>query len=52
MPSKKKLKKANDVTTRSGRVVKKPDRESPQNSVLMSVSKANSVKKKNKIRYS
>ena len=53
MPSRKKLKKANDVTTKSGRVVKKPDREITQNCVLRSVSQANSVKrKKNQRRYS
>ena len=45
MPSRKKLKKANDVTTKSGRVVKKPDREITQNCVLRSVSQANSVKR-------
>ena len=46
MPIRKKLKKANDVTTKSGRVVKKPDREITQNCVLRSVSQANSVKRK------
>ena len=33
MPSRKKLKKANDVTTKSGRVVKKPDRGSTENCI-------------------